>query len=124
MGPEEKMNTVLQRIQIPLKVAWTPSNTYEQHAKIDLEKGLIVLYDKEEHEAWRSLFHECLEYRLRSIISPYREIINKLIETIEQITYREKEKVIDQVLSDFYTWKEQPYLLPAHNPKKVGEKKK
>jgi len=36
------------------------------------------------------------------------------------ITYREKEKVLDQILSDFYTWKELHYLLPAHNQK--GEK--
>jgi len=103
---EEQMNAILERMGIPLKAMWLPTADPKEHSRINLEERLVMVYDKEEAEAWRSLFHECLEYRLRSIVSPYREIINKLIEAIEQITYKEKERALDQVMRDFHVWRE------------------
>lgn len=102
---ETRMNAILGKMQIPLRVVWLPTADSKEHARIIPEEGLLTIYDKDEDEAWRSLFHECLEYRLRSIVSPYREIINKLIEAVEQITYKEKEKVLDQVMNDFAVWR-------------------
>jgi len=36
----------------------------------------------------------------------YRELVNKIIEVIEKITYKEKEHVLDQVWNDFKVWSE------------------
>jgi len=102
---EEQMNRVLEKIHIPFKAVWLPSETPNEHSKIVLEEHLVMVYDKEEAEAWRSLFHEILEYRLRSLLSPYRKIINSLIEGIEEITYSEKERILDQVMKDFTVWR-------------------
>lgn len=102
---EKRMNAVLEALQVPLRVVWLPSEESREHSRIIIEEGLIVLHDGSEDEAWRSLFHEILEYRFRSLISPYRELVNKLIEAIEKITYEEKERVLDQVMNDFMMWK-------------------
>ena len=102
---EKRMNAVLEALQIPLRVVWLPSKENREHSRIILEEGLIMLHDIDEDEAWKSLFHEILEYRFRSLISPYRELVNKLIEVIERITYKEKERVLEQVMNDFSLWK-------------------
>jgi len=105
-GLEERMNMILERLGLPLRAVWCPDADNRDHARIDVEEGLIIIYDENEDEALKSLFHECLEYRLRSLISPYRELVNKLIEVIEKITYKEKEHVLDQVWNDMMVWRE------------------
>ena len=105
MNLEDQMNGLLEKMGIALRVVWLPSDNAEEHARILPEESLIMVYDRDEHEAFHSLFHECLEYRFRSLITPYREVINKLIETIESLTYKEKEKVLAQIMTDFSVWK-------------------
>ena len=100
------MNAILEKTQIPLKAVWLPSDNPKEHSRIIPEEGLLMVYDKAEDEAWRSLFHEILEYRLRSLISPYRKLVNALIEAIEEITYSEKERVLDLIVKDFRLWRE------------------
>jgi len=101
---EERMNRLLKRLGVPLRAAWLPSENPKEHSRIIPEERLVMVYDKDESEAWRSLFHEVLEYRFRGLISPYRKIINSLIEAIEEITYKEKERVLEQVMNDFSVW--------------------
>ena len=103
---EERMNMILERLGIPLRAVWHPDIDSNDHARIDVEEGLIIIYDVDEAEAMRSLFHEILEYRIRGLINPYRRIINSLIEAIEKLVYFQKEKVLDQVTHDFIVWKE------------------
>ncbi|RLI41219.1 hypothetical protein DRO64_07840 [Candidatus Bathyarchaeota archaeon] len=103
---EARMNLLLERLGIPLRAVWSPDADSNDHARIDVEEGLIIIYDVDEAEAMRSLFHEILEYRIRGLINPYRRIINSLIEAIEKLVYFQKEKVLDQVMHDFIVWKE------------------
>jgi len=100
------MNMILERLGIPLRAVWHPDIDSNDHARIDVEEGLIIIHDVDEAEAMRSLFHEILEYRIRGLINPYRRIINSLIEVIEKLVYVEKEKVLEQIWSDFQLWKE------------------
>jgi len=126
MSLEEQMNRLLERLGIPLRAHCLPSDNPKEHSRTILEEQLLMIYDKDEAEAMKSLFHECLEFRLRSLISPYRELVNKLIEAMEQITYKEKEKVLDAVMCDFQVWKEYG-VLPAptnHKAKRSGSIKR
>ena len=111
------MNTLLERLGVPLKAVWCPDPEQKQHAYIDLENQLLILYDESEDEAWRSLFHECLEYRIRSVISPYREIVNSLITLIEKIVYAEKERALAEILNDFQVWS-----IEAKRPRSTNDK--
>lgn len=104
MSLETRMREFVKRLNLPLEVAYLPDQNNSRRAEI--KDGTILIYDPEPDQAWQSLFHEILEYRLRGLISPHREIINKLIEAIEQITYKEKERILDQVMRDFSVWKE------------------
>lgn len=114
---EAKLNELLMRMGIPLRAVWCPDKNSREHARINLEEGLIIIFDNNESEALISLFHECLEYRLRNLISPYREVINKLIEVIEKITYKEKERVLDQIWNDFKVWSELEHASAPTNKK-------
>lgn len=39
-----------------------------------------------------------MEFKLRRVLAPYRGLINKLIEFIEEETYREKERFIEELV--------------------------
>jgi len=103
---EDRMNMLLERLCVPLRAVWLPSDNAEDHARIIPEKGLLMVYDKDESEAWVSFFHEILEFRLRCLLNPYRALVNKLIEFIDGQVYGEKEKVLDAVMRDFQMWRE------------------
>jgi len=48
---EAKMNALLQQLGIPLRAEWVPDPNSEQHAKIDLENRIILIFDEDEEEA-------------------------------------------------------------------------
>ena len=116
---ETRMNAVLERMGIPLAAVWLPSDNPEEHARINLEEGLAMVFDKDERQALTSLFHEVLEYRIRKVIHPYRSLVNKLIELVEAEFYAQKEKVLSEILNDFGVWKELGDLpAPTEQPRK------
>jgi len=94
------LNDLLRRLNIPFHAVWCPNSKSEQHAKIDLKNGLILIFDEDEDQAFISFMHEILEYRLNRLFAPYRKMINSLIELIEQLIYKEKEIVVEQILND------------------------
>ena len=98
---EKELNTVLEKLGIPLRAVWLPDDSKKEHARIDVEEGLIMIFDKDETEAIDSLLHEVLEYRIRKVTSPYRLLINKLIELVEANVYSQKEKALNEILNDF-----------------------
>jgi len=59
---ETRMNHLLERLGVPLHVIWCPDADNREHSRIDLENKIIVIYDEDEEEAMRSLFHEVFEY--------------------------------------------------------------
>jgi len=107
---ETKLNYLLRKLNIPLRAVWIPDPKSEQHAKIDLDNGLILIYDEDEDSAIFSFMHEILEYRISHLTTTYRKIINSLIELIEQLIYREKEEVLEQLLVDFKIFAENRFL--------------
>jgi len=102
---EDKMNNLLSRLGVPLKAVWLPSRDAKEHARIVPEERLIMIYDEGEDEAWASLLHEIMEWRLRPVHKVYRDTINKLITLLEEIAYSRKEEALSHILDDFMAWK-------------------
>jgi len=92
---ERRMQRVLDGLGIPLKVRWNSNPKTPESGLIDTETGTIFIYDQDEEEAWKTLTHEILEYKFRTVFSAYRQLVNHLIEVIERLLYEKKEALLD-----------------------------
>jgi len=94
---EENMNNVLERVGLKgWTSVWAPEKS-SRRGEIIPRKRLIIVYDKDTSKAWETFSHELVELRLRSVLRPYRELCNKLIEVVESVTYVEKEAFINEL---------------------------
>lgn len=94
---QRKMQECLDRLDLPLRVAWTPNRNHDKHGLIEESSGTIFLFDEAESEAWATFTHEVLEWKLRETLRPYRETINGLIEIIERTCYKRKEEFLEAI---------------------------
>ena len=101
-GAEKRKKAVFVAIE---KLPKTMEDLERICAKIKSVKGSY------EDHALISLIHEILEYRINRLFAPYRKMINSLIELIEQLIYKEKEIVVEQILSDFEVLAREGLLL-------------
>jgi hypothetical protein len=90
-----KMQSCLDRLGIPLTVAWQPNPIRDKHGLIESGSKTLLIFDEEEDEVWQTLLHEALEWKLKEVTSIYRQMINGLIEVLEKIAYREKERFLE-----------------------------
>ena len=81
-----------------LKVRWIPNGSEKLSGEVKGE--IIFIYDKEEEFALETLKHEFLDYAISKVIEPYKNVINKLIQLINEESYKKKEKLIN-ALSNF-----------------------
>jgi hypothetical protein len=95
------MQTCVDRLGIPLTVGWTPDRTRDKHGQIELSSRTLFLFDEKEEEAWQTLFHEILEFKLKEVLKPYRVTINALIEALEKSCYEKKEEFLEFVPGAF-----------------------
>jgi hypothetical protein len=91
------MQECLDRLGLPLRVAWTPNKTQDKHGLIEESSRTIFLFDETESEAWTTFTHEVFEWKLRETLRPYRETINGLIEVIERTCYKRKEEFLEAI---------------------------
>lgn len=81
-----------------VKLEWSPGIVRHKNGKKLLEEVLgdtIFIYVEDLDEALKLLTHGFLEWLLNQNTKRYRLLINKLIETFEEIQYQEKEKIIE-----------------------------
>ena len=90
---QSKMQTCLDRLAIPLAVAWIPKANSSVHGEI--KEHALFIYDDSEDEAWATLEHEIYEFRLKDVTATYRQLVNSLIEGVERLTYERKEKFLE-----------------------------
>ena len=90
-----QMQDCLNRLGIPLEVAWVPNPEKDKHGEIVLSSKTLFIYAVSEGEAWQTLIHEVLEFRLKSVLGHYRNVINGLIEIIEKSCYQQKEEFLE-----------------------------
>ena len=90
---EVRMQNCVDRLGLPLKVLWMPEDNSVKHGEI--KSNCILIYDRDEAEAWLTFEHEVYEYKLKDVTFCYRTLVNSLIETIEKLTYKRKERFIE-----------------------------
>ena len=88
-----RMQKCLDQLGIPLKVMWIPKDDSTKHGEIS--SNCLLIYDRDECEAWLTFEHEVYEFKLKEVTFPYRTLINNLIETIEKLSYERKEKFLE-----------------------------
>jgi hypothetical protein len=72
---------------------WIPKDDSTKHGEIN--STCLLIYDRDECEAWLTFEHEVYEYKLKEVTFPYRTLVNSLIETIEKLSYERKEKFLE-----------------------------
>lgn len=88
-----KMQRCVTNLGIQLRVVWAPKPDDNKHGEV--RGDCLLIYDGEENEAWRTLYHEIVEYRLKEVTGVYRSLVNQLIEGYEQLAYQRKEQFIN-----------------------------
>jgi hypothetical protein len=88
-----RMQYCLERLDIPLKVAWIPKENSTKHGEIASNK--LLIYDTDEPEMWLTFEHEVYEFKLKEVTQIYHALVNCLIECFEKLAYTKKEKFID-----------------------------
>jgi len=95
---ETKFNGILESFCLRgWSVVLAPDET-QPRGKIQLEDQIILIHDSNEQDAMRTLLHEVLELKLRSLVSPYRSLTNLLIQWIDEEVYRIKERTIEELI--------------------------
>lgn len=104
---QTKMQLILARLGIPLKVAWVTDGNHEKHGLIEESSGTIFIFDETESEAWATFIHEILEFKLIDVTRTYRLLINGLIEVFERLMYNKKETFLESIPEILKTIEEQ-----------------
>jgi hypothetical protein len=92
---EAKMQKCIDRLGIPLKVLWVSKETSMKHGEIS--SNCILIYDREEAEAWLTFEHEVYEYKFKEVTAPYLALINSYIDAFQKLAYDRKEKFIESI---------------------------
>ena len=82
---------------LDLEVLWVPDKSNDKSGEI--KGNIIFIYEEQPDKALRTLKHEFIEYLLNRYSSLHKKVINKLLELIEEILYREKEKLIEALIN-------------------------
>ena len=80
-----------------LTVRWMP--TPQTRISGEVLKNCIYIYEGDEEKAVEVLKHEFLDHLIAKIIEPYHGIANKLIDLVNEETYRRKEKLIEKLVT-------------------------
>ena len=83
-----------------LSVIWLPDPTKSLSGEV--MNRTIYVYEKHEKKALETLRHELLDYIVSRAVEPYKEVTNTLIRTLNNISYRRKEEVVE-ILSQLLT---------------------
>jgi len=94
---EARMNQLLERLGLNFTVQWRPDPAKKTHGNINLNHGIIHIYDKTESAAWTTLEHEVLELGFRKVTTLYQNVINNLIAIIEKEVYNRKESFLESL---------------------------
>ena len=96
---QKKLEKKLQRLEkksgfgFGLKVMWLPG--FSETLSGEVNGDTIYIYETDEEEAIKTLKHEFLDYAISQVITPYKEVTNKLISQINEDAYRRKERLVE-----------------------------
>jgi hypothetical protein len=90
------------------KVKWLPDPSSSVRGCVVPNSHIIEIFDVTESDALDTLLHEVIEIKMRSSLRPYRVIINKLIDAIQELADTEKDKFIEALPIIFEVFQESP----------------
>jgi hypothetical protein len=98
---EDELNRLKRKANYgyELKVVWLPS--YNSKLSGEVKNDIIYIYEPEECEAIKTLKHEFVDYIVSQAIEPYKDIVNKFIQLLNEETYKKKESVVEALLKLF-----------------------
>ena len=72
-----------------------------KNAKIcgEVKGECLYVYDEDEKCALTTLRHEFLDYAICKAIEPYKKVVNKLIELLNEEAYARKERLVEVLAS-------------------------
>jgi hypothetical protein len=76
-----------------LKVVWLPNNNSSLSGEVKGET--IFIYEENFDKALKTLRYEFLDYAISQVIETYKEVTNKLIQFVNEESYKRKEKIIE-----------------------------
>ncbi|MEM1547166.1 MAG: hypothetical protein QXP91_12015 [Candidatus Methanomethylicia archaeon] len=79
-----------------LKVVFKPKSNTDVYGEV--KDGVIYVYVDDINEAIKTLRHEFIDYIVSKVIEPYRKTTNKLIELLNEISYRRKEEIVNVLM--------------------------
>ena len=110
MAVETEMNRALPRFGLDgWKAVLIPDEKQKVGGQVLAEEKTILVFEKDPEKARDALLHEVLEIKIQPLIAEYQETINALIKLVERLSYREKERVIKNIV---------PYLRYVFEDKK------
>lgn len=92
---EEKMRKCLERLGVPLQVVWMPRD--EGAIRGEIKSNIILIYARDEAQAWLTFEHEVYEYKFKEVTFPYRNLFNAFVDAIEKMAYERKEKFLQSI---------------------------
>jgi excinuclease UvrABC ATPase subunit len=98
---QARMQSCLDQLGISLSVVWAPNPSQDKHGLIELSSRTLFIFNENEDEAWQTFMHEVFEWKLKDITRIYRETVNGLLEILEKLAYKEKEKFLEAVPNIF-----------------------
>jgi hypothetical protein len=90
---ERKMQEILNRLNLPLRVNWVPDKTRQVHGEI--KRHTIFVYDEREYDAIVTFEHEVCEHKFKEATRLYRSMVNSLLDVLEKEVYCRKESFFD-----------------------------
>lgn len=90
---------------------WCPDPSQKVNGQVLSEQKTIIVFSEDPKKARDVFLHEVIEVKIQPLIAQYQETINGLIKIIERLTYREKERTINDIV---------PYLRHVFEDKKEG----
>jgi len=83
----------LTGVGLELDVVWKPSD--EKAILGEIKDKVIYIYEVRKEKVIDILRHEFIDFCISEAIEPYRAVTNKLIKSINEDAYRQKEKIVE-----------------------------
>ena len=110
MAVETEMNRALPRFGLDgWKAVLIPDEKQTLGGQVIAKEKTILIFEKDPAKARDILLHEVLEIKIQPLIADYQEAVNALIKLVERLNYRQKERVIKDLV---------PYLRYVFEDKK------
>ena len=96
---EDELSEVLPHFGLEgWRVVLIPDEKQKVGGQVLAEEKTILVFEKNPEKARDILIHEVVEIILQPLIAEYQETVNALIKLVERLTYREKERVIKDLV--------------------------